>query len=145
MMQKRKTNSMADQLVCPVKPKDMPTSARANAGRLTSVGVVEDDADLRRSLIRLIDHATGMRCVGSWPEGASALAEISALKPDVVLMDINMPGMSGIECTARLKQVCPDTQVIMVTVYADSENIFSALQAGACGYLLKRTPSSGII
>ena len=86
-----------------------------------------------------------MRWLGAWGDGNIALQEMSALKPNVVLMDINMPGISGIECTARLKQLCPNVQIIMVTVYNDSENVFHALQAGACGYLLKRTSAAGII
>ncbi len=114
-------------------------------GRSTSVGIVEDNAGLRRSLVRLISHTSGMSCVGAWSEGTSALAELPALKPNVVLMDINLPGMSGIECTTRLKQLCPETQVIIVTVYEDNENIFRALQAGACGYMLKRAFSDKIL
>ena len=136
---------MASALVCPGKTTDPSSVASSSAGRMTSVGVVEDDAGLRLSFTRLIKHASGLRCIGSWADGKSALSEMPALKPDVVLMDINMPGMSGIECTARLKQLCPDTQVIMVTVYEDADNIFRALQAGACGYLLKRTASAGIL
>ena len=127
------------------KPLDCAPPVRRTSGRLIGVGIVEDDAGLRRNLSRIISQATGMRCIGAWSEGGSALQEMLALKPDVVLMDINMPGMSGIECTARLKQLCPGTQVIMVTVYNDPENIFHALQAGACGYLLKRTSAAGII
>ena len=127
------------------KLSDPTTAGMTFPSRSTSVGVVEDDAGLRRSFTRLISHAPGLRSIGSWADGATALKEMTALKPDVVLMDINMPGMSGIECTARLKQHCPNTQVIMVTVYDDAENIFRALQAGACGYLLKRTASAGIL
>jgi len=144
-MKTKKTNSMAHALVSPGKTPEKSSVAPTVSGRSTSVGVVEDDPGLRLSFTRLISHAAGLRCIGSWPEGKSALQEMPALKPDVVLMDINMPGMSGIECTARLKQLCPDTQVIMVTVYEDAENIFRALQAGACGYLLKRTASAGIL
>ena len=114
-------------------------------GRPIGVAVVEDNSGLRRTLTRLISHAPGLRCVGAWPDGESALAEMPALKPDVVLMDINLPGVSGIECTARFKQICPETQVIMVTVYQDADNIFRALQAGACGYLLKRASSVEIL
>ncbi len=140
----RKIKPMSNALAQSVIPAET-SSVPASAGRLTSVGVVEDNPGLRRSFTRLIEHAPGLRCVGAWADGKSALIDLPAFKPDVVLMDINMPGMSGIECTAQLKQLCPATQVIMVTVYADSENVFQALQAGACGYLLKRTASSEIL
>jgi DNA-binding NarL/FixJ family response regulator len=117
----------------------------ALAGPPATVGVVEDNAGLRRSLERLLRSAPGLRCVGTWADGETALAQVVALQPDVVLMDINLPGMSGIECTAALKRDCPRSQVIMVTVYEDTESIFRALQAGACGYLLKRAPSAEIL
>ncbi len=109
------------------------------------VGIVEDNSGLRRGFMRLINHAPGMACAGAWAEAESALAQLPALKPDVVLMDINLPGMSGIECTARLKQLYPKTQVIMVTVYEDADSIFRALQAGACGYMLKRASAEQIL
>jgi DNA-binding NarL/FixJ family response regulator len=98
-----------------------------------------------RSLQRLLTHAPGIKCVGVWGCGEEALIQLPALHPDVVLMDINLPGMSGIECTARLKAVAPYTQVVMVTVYEDTESIFRALKAGACGYLLKRASAEEII
>ena len=136
---------MAHALFSPVNATESSSVAPVSPGRLTSVGVVEDNPGLRRSPTRLISHAPAMRCIGSWPEGQSALCEMPALKPDVVLMDINMPGMSGIECTEQLKQLCPNTQVIMVTVYEDADSVFRALQAGACGYLLKRASSAEIL
>jgi len=135
---------MAQVLTSPARTQESYSSA-PGAGRQITVAVVEDNPGLRRSLTRLINLETGMRCVGAWQDGQSALIEMPALKPDVVLMDINMPNMSGIECTARFKQLCPDTQVVMVTIYEDSENVFSALQAGACGYLLKRSAPETII
>ena len=144
-MRTRKNRRMAHAAVDFDKPLESAPAAPRGTGRLTGVGIVEDDAGLRRNLTRIINHTPGMRCLGAWPEGKSALTDMPALQPDVVLMDINMPGMSGIECTARLKQLCPNTQVIMLTVYTDSENVFRALQAGACGYLLKRTSAAGII
>jgi DNA-binding NarL/FixJ family response regulator len=134
------TDAMRTPLVSPAAPV-----APVTPGGQIGVGLVEDNAGLRRSLTRLINHATGMRCVGAWAEGKSALVELPMFQPNVVLMDINMPGMSGIECTARLRELCPATQVIMVTVYEDAENVFSALQAGACGYLLKRSTSAEIL
>jgi DNA-binding NarL/FixJ family response regulator len=144
-MATRKNKSMAQCLDNLPKNSATATAVPAVAGRLTSVGIVEDSAGLRRSLVRLISHTPGLCCIGSWSEGKSALAQLPALKPDVVLMDINIPGMDGIECTAQLKALCPVTQVIIVTVYEDNENIFRALQAGACGYMLKRAFSEKIL
>ena len=135
---------MAHAATSPERTSELFAAAPVPGGQI-GVAVVEDNPGLRRSLTRLISHATGMRCVGSWPEGKSALIEMPAFKPDVVLMDINMPGMNGIECTAQLKQACPGTQVIMVTVYEDADSVFRALQAGACGYLLKRASSAEIL
>ena len=144
-MPKPKDKPMAHSIDCPPRPQESLPAAPPADGKPTSVGIVEDNAGLRRSLVRLISHTPGMYCVGSWSDGPSALAQLPSLKPNVVLMDINIPGMSGIECTARLKQLCPGTQVIIVTVYEDNENIFRALQAGACGYMLKRAFSEKIL
>jgi DNA-binding NarL/FixJ family response regulator len=122
-----------------------PAGLPAGPGETATVAVVEDNPGLRRSLERLLRCAPGLRCVGAWADGETALAQVAALQPDVVLMDINLPGMSGIECTAAIKRLCPRSQVIMVTVYEDTESIFRALKAGACGYLLKRAPSAEIL
>jgi len=105
---------------------------------MTSVAIVEDNAVMRKTFRQWIDSASGHRCVVACATAEEALAEIPPHKPDVVLMDVNLPGKSGIECVARLKEVLPKTQVIMLTVYRNQELIFKALQAGACGYLLKR-------
>jgi DNA-binding NarL/FixJ family response regulator len=126
-------------------PAGLATAAVSKPGGLTDVAIVEDNPKLRQSLARLIDLAPGMRCVGAWADGKTALTQLPALQPQVVLMDINMPGMTGIECTERLKRALPETQVIMVTVYENADNIFSALQAGASGYLLKRSSAAEII
>jgi DNA-binding NarL/FixJ family response regulator len=144
-MQKPKIKTMAHTLANPAKPMDLLPAVAQTGSRLTRVGIVEDNSGLRRSLMRLVNHAPGLCCAGAWEEGKSALAQLPSAKPDVVLMDINMPGMNGIECTAKLKQLCPATQVIMVTVYEDADSVFSALQAGACGYLLKRASSAEIL
>lgn len=109
------------------------------------VAIVEDHADLRESWSLLIEQAGTMACVASCDSGEAALRTIPAARPDVVLMDINLPGMSGIECTARLKSQLPGMQVIILTVYEDHERIFQALQAGASGYLLKRTPPDAML
>jgi len=106
---------------------------------MTTVAIVEDNAVMRKSFRQWIDGASGFRCVFDCATAEEAIAEIPRFRPDVVLMDIHLPGESGIVCTARLKEVLPAVQVIMVTVYRNHELIFQALQAGACGYLLKRS------
>src|SRR5262252_2244270 len=103
------------------------------------VAIVEDDAPVRDGWVSLVNSQPDLECVGSYGSGEAALAGAPKPPPDVVLMDINLPKMSGIECTARLKDAHPETQVLMVTVYADNENLFEALKAGASGYLLKCT------
>lgn len=112
---------------------------------LIKVAIVEDSKAVRENWARLISVSPGLRCVGVCASGDEALARIPEWKPDVVLMDINMPGISGIECAARLKSRVPTTQILMVTVYGDSERVFQALQAGASGYLLKRTPPDELV
>lgn len=104
-----------------------------------TVAIVEDDPRFRETLTRILARHEEYRLLGAWSNGEEALTAIASLKPDVVLMDINLPTMSGIECTARLKQRQPSPQVLMLTVYEDTEGIFSALKAGASGYLLKRS------
>ncbi|MGA2852510.1 MAG: response regulator transcription factor [Verrucomicrobiota bacterium] len=104
-----------------------------------SVSIVEDDPPVRASLARLIDSSSGCRCVSRHGSAEKALQEIPGIKPDVVLMDINLPGINGVECVRRLKPLLPATQIIMLTVYQNTENIFDALTAGATGYLLKQT------
>ena len=111
----------------------------------TKVGIVEDNATLRQCLIRLIDNAPGLRCVCDCASAEEALAKIPIHRPDVVLMDIHLPGESGIACTARLRQMQPNLQVIMLTVYKDIKMIFEALKAGACGYVLKRSDETEIL
>jgi DNA-binding NarL/FixJ family response regulator len=111
---------------------------------LTRVGVVEDNPALGAALEKIVDSEPGCRCVGVWTSAEKALAEIPQWRPDVVLMDIHLPGMSGIEATARLKRSAPELPVIMVTVYRDHDKIFQALKAGACGYLLKRSTPAEI-
>jgi DNA-binding NarL/FixJ family response regulator len=105
-----------------------------------SVSIVEDDAGVRSSLAKLIDNSPGFRCLSQHPTAESALQELPKANPDVILMDINLPGLSGVECVRRLKPVLRATQIIMLTVYQNTEHIFNALAAGATGYLLKQTP-----
>jgi DNA-binding NarL/FixJ family response regulator len=110
-----------------------------------SVSIVEDDAGVRSSLAKLIDSSPGYRCLSQHPTAESAMQELPKANPDVILMDINLPGLSGVECVRRLKPVLPRTQIIMLTVYQNTEHIFNALAAGATGYLLKQTPPAELL
>lgn len=110
-----------------------------------SVSIVEDSRGTRESLSELLKRSPGLRCVGAYPNGESALRELPEQTPDVVLMDINLPGMSGIECVARLKEKAPKTQVLMLTTYEEGDLIFESLRAGANGYLLKNMPPSELV
>ncbi len=112
---------------------------------LISVSLVEDNDQLRGTLAKVIARAEGFRFLSDYGSAEEALADLPKVKPDVVLMDINLPGMNGVECVRRLKTVLPQTQVMMLTVYEDTENIFNALAAGASGYMLKRTPTRELI
>lgn len=105
----------------------------------THVAIVEDHEALGRNLRKIVDSTPDCLCIGVWSTAEEALKKIPAFQPEVVLMDIHLPGMNGIELTGRIKQELPDTQVIMVTIYRDLDKIFAALKAGACGYLLKRS------
>src|SRR5207247_2908340 len=105
-----------------------------------TVSIVEDNEQLRATLARVINRAEGFRCLSQYPDAEAAVGALPRDRPDVVLMDINLPGMNGVECVRRLKQLAPGTQVIMLTVHQDNENILNALEAGAYRYLLKRTP-----
>src|SRR5258707_567085 len=95
-----------------------------------SVAIVEDEARIRAQLVTTINEAPGFRCQGTFSSGEEGLREISRQPPDVVLMDINLPKMSGVECTYRLKKLVPKVQIVMLTVYEDSEQIFKALEMG---------------
>lgn len=109
------------------------------------LAIVEDQPDLRKLLARLIKATPGLECVCICNSALDALRLIPEAKPDVVIMDIQLPGMSGIECTARLRQTAPGAHVLILTVYEDSDQIFEALKAGACGYLLKRATPPEIV
>jgi DNA-binding NarL/FixJ family response regulator len=102
-----------------------------------TVAIVEDNAGICEELRQIVSHAPGFSCVGVCRNAQTALRKIPECRPDVVIMDIQLPDSSGIECTARLKPKLPDTQVLMFTIYDDNEQIFAALKAGAVGYLLK--------
>jgi DNA-binding NarL/FixJ family response regulator len=110
-----------------------------------SVAIVEDETRIRNQLAALISETPGFSCAGGYPSAEQALQEIPRRPPDVVLMDINLGGMSGVECTFRLKKLVPRVQIVMLTVFDDSERIFESLEMGASGYLLKRTPPDEIL
>src|SRR5689334_13464061 len=103
------------------------------------VSIIEDDLPAREILVGWIRRAEGFRYVSEHETAESALAKLPQEKPAVVLVDINLPGMSGIECVRRLKPILPETQFVMVTVYEDANHIFNALAVGASGYMLKQT------
>jgi DNA-binding NarL/FixJ family response regulator len=109
------------------------------------VAIVEDDVPAREILAGWIRNADGFRCAGEFDDAETALAKLPHEKPSVVLFDINLPGMNGIECVRRLKPRLPDTQFLMVTVYEDANHIFNALSAGASGYLLKQMRRSELL
>ena len=109
------------------------------------VSIVDDDDGIRSGLATLIRRAPALKLLGEYADAETAVKEIPGKVPDVVLMDINLPGMLGIECVRRLKNVAPDVPVLMLTVYDDSEKIFQSLMAGATGYLLKRTPKDKLL
>lgn len=103
------------------------------------VAIVEDTKDIREGLALLVDASEGFECVAVCPDGENALEQLPAARPDVVLMDINMPGISGVKCVELLKPQLPGTQFMMCTVYEEDEHIFNSLKAGATGYILKKT------
>jgi DNA-binding NarL/FixJ family response regulator len=110
-----------------------------------SVSIVEDNRGTRESLKELLGRASSLRCVGAHPNAEEALRHIPVERPDVVLMDINLPHMSGIECVGLLKERLPKTQVLMLTTYEEGDLIFDSLRNGASGYLLKNMPPAELI
>jgi DNA-binding NarL/FixJ family response regulator len=111
----------------------------------TTVAIVEDNAPLAASLRRVLNAADDCECVGTSSTAEEALRTIPRLQPDVVIMDIELPDTSGIACTARLKELDPSLQILILTVYNDNRKIFEALEAGASGYLLKRSSADEIV
>jgi DNA-binding NarL/FixJ family response regulator len=119
-----------------MNPKTNPTK---------TVMIVEDNQGLRHQLLQILGSAPDIRCAGAFNSAEAALPEILEQKPDIVLMDIKLPGMSGIQCVAEIKKAVPTIQIIMVTIYEDSERIFRALKAGASGYLIKSSPPEQLL
>jgi DNA-binding NarL/FixJ family response regulator len=109
------------------------------------ISIVEDQPEMRESLVAWLGDAPGLRCVGAHATGEEALKKIPQENPDVVLMDINLTGMNGIQCVSRLKESLPKTQVLMLTTYDEGDMIFDSLRAGANGYLLKNMPQAELV
>jgi DNA-binding NarL/FixJ family response regulator len=112
---------------------------------MTKIAIVEDNKVIRESLMEFIHSDPELTCVCACATGEDGIKLIPKQQPEIVLMDVQLPNMSGIECTAQLKQLMPGLHIIMVTVYEDTERIFKALRAGACGYLLKRCTPEELI
>jgi two-component system, NarL family, response regulator LiaR len=110
-----------------------------------SVAIVEDNEEIRKSLVAFIEKAEGMLCIGQFANAETALKEIPEILPDVVLMDIGLPKMNGIECVRQLKPLCPNVQFMICTIYDEDEKIFDALEAGANSYILKRSKSVQLV
>ncbi len=109
------------------------------------VAIVDDDEGIRTSLAALIRRAPSLKMAGDYANAETALTEIPRHPPDVVIMDINLPGMKGYDCVRQLKAAMPSVQFLMLTVYEDSDSLFNSLKAGASGYLLKRTASTRLL
>ncbi len=113
--------------------------------KMNRIAIVEDKTVIRAGFEKLIGELDGCICVGAFATGEDALRSLPALQPDIVIMDIHLPNLSGIECTAQLKALLPGVRILMVTVYEDEAKIFSALKAGASGYILKRSGPEEIV
>jgi DNA-binding NarL/FixJ family response regulator len=109
------------------------------------VAVVEDDPDFGSTLALYLNEAPGFECVAAYDTAEEALEKLPGLAPDVVLMDVHLPGMTGVTCTRQLKEICPAIQIMILTMYEDSVQVFGALKAGASGYLLKRADPAEVL
>ena len=146
MKAKKEKTVMPSSLSFPAGlPATAPPRQVEKVGRFIRVAVVEDDEWIRNDLVATINEAADMRCVNAFGSAEEALAALPDEKPDVVLMDIGLPKMSGVDCVRQLKLKLPKTRVLMLTVYGDSDRVFSALLAGANGYLLKRSLSEDLL
>ncbi|MES2660528.1 MAG: response regulator transcription factor [Verrucomicrobiota bacterium] len=116
----------------------------SDSSKPIEVAIIEDNEALGESLMKVVESIPNARCIGVWGTAEEGLKKIDAFRPAIVLMDINLPGMSGIEATALLKRHLPEILVIIVTVHREHEKIFDALKAGACGYLIKRSRAADV-
>jgi DNA-binding NarL/FixJ family response regulator len=112
---------------------------------MISIAIIEDDEDIREILENLVRTTEGFECAGTFPNAETGLEFLTVHHADIVLMDINLPGMNGIECVRQLKLIHPEMQFIMCTVFQDDDSVFNALKAGATGYLLKTDDPGSII
>ncbi len=130
----------------PVKLDSLPTATVSlrKPGKIT-IGIVEDDTRARKMFVNWINSAPEFQVVCDFGSAESALAGLAAFAPEIVLMDINLPKMNGVECVRRLKPLLPNTQLVILTVYEDDDHIYNALQAGATGYLLKESSRPQLI
>jgi DNA-binding NarL/FixJ family response regulator len=113
---------------------------------MIKVAIVDDSSDLREGLqIALKEHNDEFICIAAFSDAESAVKNVEALKPDVILMDINLPGISGIEAVKKIKRILPNTDIIMLTVFAEDKTVFDSLCAGACGYITKNTTPEQIL
>ena len=112
---------------------------------MITFSIIEDQPEVRDSIVACLGQAPGLRCVGAYTTGEEGLRNIPKENPDVVLMDINLPGMNGIQCVARLKKRLPDLQILMLTTYEEGDLIFDSLRAGASGYILKNIPQDEMV
>ena len=133
--------------VYPAAPKGAHKAVESAAedAQVIRVAVVEDEDWLRDSLASQVERTQRVQCVARYGTGEEALRHLPSVRPEVVLMDINLPGISGIECVRRLKETLPGTNVLMLTVYEESDLIFDSLKAGASGYLLKRASEQELL
>jgi DNA-binding NarL/FixJ family response regulator len=120
-------------------------SASSAQTRPIEVALVEDRDEIRAQFAHTIGRSPSLHLMRTYPDGESALADLPARRPDVVLMDINLPGLDGVECVRQLKTKMPDVQFVMLTIYEDGPRLFQSLMAGASGYLLKRTPPQKLL
>src|SRR5688500_1417594 len=128
-----------------MEPLAVRTLEQTTTGQEIKVVIIEDEREVRDGLAMLISGTNGFACVGKYRSVEDAVRNISARRPDIVLTDIGLPGMDGIEGIRLLREQLPDTPFIALTVYDDNERIFAALCAGACGYLLKNIQPSRLL